>query len=166
MLPHPPQSNDIPPNHSNNGPSQQDKKKEEEEEKTSFRGYPRTSTNGPPKEKKRTNTSLLRPPVQDGVVAVISSCCVAGTCFASPSADHIASAPWPTVRADRWTCCFDTLATGTSAERTSRLGVILGIYVMRPLMCNSRSACCPLLTSKLADVNRVLFTRRIIRCRR
>jgi len=32
MLPHPPQSNDIPPNHSNNGPSQQDKKKEEEEE--------------------------------------------------------------------------------------------------------------------------------------
>jgi len=36
--------------------------------------------------------------------------------------------------------------------------VILGTYVMRPLRCNPRSARCPLLTLRLADVNRVLFT--------
>jgi len=60
MLPHPPQSNDIPPNHSNNGPSQQDKKKEEEEEEEKKRLFADIRAHPPTARQRKKNAQTPR----------------------------------------------------------------------------------------------------------
>jgi len=60
MLPYPPQSNDIPPNHSNNGPSQQDKKKEEEEEEEKKRLFADIRAHPPTARQRKKNAQTPR----------------------------------------------------------------------------------------------------------